>query len=263
MKKIIRYIVPCSLLIVFWMIPMLETVTADGIFIRSAVANALFLAAAVCSRALPNRHVALVSALLTGVIFCIVQPAAVFDVLPVLLLCCWLRCYLEKEKDNNVSGWFEVITDLIYLSLVATIVRLVRSGYSFMDISKADRQTVPDIALMILILLLFAGLFAFNAGGEALKVSSGKDKRKQGDRASRGIAGLIPVFTTLRTFWGFCAILLAASILMYTDRSLIVESNVLARSGMRFLSFPWMILLFCIIDGLLPETVAFRKSRSS
>lgn len=260
MKKVLRYIVPCSLLIVFWLIRMFRTGTADGLFIRSAVSGALFLAAAVCVRVIPNRHAALAAGLAAGVAFCIVQPSAVFDTLPALLLCCWLRCYLEKEKGDYPAGWFELITDLIYLDLAAIVVRLVRYGYSLTDINFADIQMVPDVILMALILLLFAGLFAFNAGGAARTDVPAKDKRKKGGgRGSRGMVGVIPVFTAVRTFWGFCAVLLSASLLLYTDSRLIEETNTLARTGLRLMFLPWMILLFVIADAFLPRIDAVRR----
>lgn len=255
-----KYLLMCPLLIVFWFFPLIgNVISPDADFFRSAAACLLFLAAVLLCRMLPNRHAALVSALTTGAALCVVWRAAVYDTLPALLLCCWLRCYREREKGNSVTVYFEVITDLIYAWLVAVVIRLIRSGYSFVGFVNAEADPFADFCLMALVFLFFVVLFLAEKKNKAISPNKEKGNRKKSGRAERRIVGVIPVLISPRTFWGFSAILLAACLLQYTNSALVFEANLYFRTGFRLLFFPWMVLLFLILDACFPDVAAWKR----
>ena len=168
MRKKRAYLVLCPVLFVLWVFPVLYGgFSWDDGFIRPASSYLLFIAAALLSRLPKSLHAALISASAVGAASCALYPAAVFDILPTLLLCLWLRCWEEHEKGNGGRVYFEVVTDLIYASLIAAVVRLIRSGYSFLKIQPADEQTLPELLLMAFVLLFFVFLFAVGAGNRA------------------------------------------------------------------------------------------------
>ncbi len=259
MDKKKTYLILCPVLIVLWLFPLLYSgLSADAGFIRSAAACPLSLAALLLCRLLPNRHAALLCVPAVGAGICFLLPSAVYDVLPALLLCGWLRCWRENEKGNSVRAYLEVYTDLIYAYLAAAVIRLIRYGYSFIRIERADFQTVPDLCLMALVFLACAAAFIFRAGDKARSSAAVKGNKKTERRAEKRIVGLIPVSVSLRTFWAFAALLLAVCLAQYTDSRLIAENNLFFRSGFRLLFFPWMALLFLVLDEFLPKS-AFGK----
>lgn len=261
-----KYIILCSVLIVFWLLPLLYgNFSVDAEYVKSLAACLLFLAAALLSLLLPNRHAALISASAVGAGLCALYPAAAYDVLPVVLLCCWLRCYLEYKKGNAVRVYFEVFTDLIYAYLAAVAVRLIRSGYTFIRIETADIQTIPDLCLMALVFLFFVALFFMGAGKTKHSANSIKGNRNKNEKQKKargtewGFIGLIPVRISLRTFWGFSVLLLAVCLLQYTDSKLIAENNLFFRTGFRLMFFPWMVLLFLVLDAFFPDAASWKR----
>lgn len=255
-----KYLLLCPLLAVLWFFPLIGSVTSADVYLyQSAAACLLFLAAVLLCRLLPNRHAALVSALAVGVASCAVWSAAVFDNLPVLLLCGWLRCYREREKGNSVTVYFEVITDLIYAWLVAVVIRLIRSGYSFVGGGSTASDPFPELCLMALVFLLFVILFIVEKRNKAIPPERVKGKRNKADRKEKRIVGVIPVVISLRTFWGLSTLLLAACLLQYTNSALVFESNLYFRTGFRLLFFPWMALLFFVLEALFRDSGAWNR----
>ena len=254
MNKKRKCILLCPLLIVFWLIPLFKTYQSiDAEYLKSAAACLLFLTAALICRLLPNCHAALISTCFLGVGLCVFFPTGVYDVAPTLLLCCWLRCYLESGYGRNVKVYYEVFTDLIYLYLVAAVVRLIRSGYSFLEIQSTDMQSIPDLCLMVLVLMYFTAFF-FRKDKNVARQRTPQKKAKQRTprRAGGNVVGLIPVVVSRRTFFGFCSLLLLASVLQYTNGNLIIETTLFLRSGFRLLFFPWMVLLYIVLDWNSP-----------
>ena len=255
MNKKRSYILLCPVLIVFWFFPVLfyGSFMLDPENVRSLAAGFVFLAAALLCRLLPNIWAAAISAAVLSVGLCLLQPSAVFDTLPVLLLCGWLRCYAENEKGNAATVLSELFTDLIYAYVAAAVIRLIRAGYTFIKIETADTHTFPDLCLMALVFLLFFVCFLLKTGNETPTAAHTKEKKKRGSRAERKIVGLIPVTVSPRTFWGFAALLLAACLLQYTNCRLTAENILFLRSGFRLLFFPWMVLLFFALDAFSPR----------
>ena len=255
-----KYLFLCPLLIIFWFFPLIGSVTSpDADFFRSSAAALLFLAAVLLCRLLPNRHAALVSALVVGAATCVVWRAAVYDMLPALLLCGWLRCYREREKGNTVTVYFEVVTDLIYAWLVAAVIRLIGNGYSFVGFENVAADPFADFCLMALVFLFFVVLFMVDKKNKAVPPNKEKGNRKKTGRAEKRIVGVIPVVISLRTFWGLSALLLAVCLLQYTNSALAFESNLYFRTGFRLLFFPWMVLLFLILDTYFPDVAAWKR----
>ena len=255
-----KYLILCPVLVVLWLFPLLygggET---DAGFWRSAAAYLLFLPAALCCILLPNRLAALLSAAAVGAGLCVLQPSAVYDVLPVLLLCGWLRCLRDFRSGQSVRVYLEILTDLIYAWLVAAVVRLFRSGYAFIRIEKADDRTIPELCLTALVFLFFAVLFFTGFGDGARQSSAKKADRKKTKREERGVVGLIPTPVTSRAFCGLCALLLAVCVLLYTNRGLLEENALFLRSGFRLLFFPWMVLLFLVLDSFFPSLSDWKR----
>lgn len=252
-KKI--YIILCPVLIVFWLFPLFYGgVNVEVGYIKIIVSYLLFLVAAVMACGLPNRHAALVSASVLGAGLCCLSPSAVYDTLPVLLLCCWLRCWVEHEKGNVGRIEPELFTDLIYVCLAAAVIRLISSGYSFIEINKPDMQTIPELCVMAFLLLFFMLLFILGPGSARQPFyHKGKEKKKIRDRSGKKYVGLIPTVISLRTFFGFCALLLSVCLLQYTNSALVFEANLYFRAGFRLLFFPWMVLLFLVLDALFKD----------
>lgn len=266
MNKTKLYIILCPVLIVLWLFPLLYgNLPMNAESVRLLAAWLLSLAAALLCRLLPNRHAALLSASAAGAGLCALYPAAAYDVLSVVLLCCWLRCYLEYKKGNAVRVYFEVFTDLIYAYLAAVAVRLIRSGYTFIRIETADIQTIPDLCLMALVFLFFVALFFMGAGKTKHSANSIKGNRNKNEKQKKargtewGFIGLIPVRVSLRTFWGFSVLLLAVCLLQYTDSKLIAENNLFFRTGFRLMFFPWMVLLFLVLDAFFPDAASWKR----
>lgn len=266
MNKKKKYNIVCPVLIVFWLLPLLYgDLSVDAEYVKSLAACLLFLAAALLGWLLPNRHAALLSAAAVGAGLCVLYPAAVYDILPVVLLCGWLRSYREHEKGNAVRVYFEVFTDLMYAYLVAVVIRLIRSGYKFITIETADIQTIPDLSLMVLVFLFFVALLFWGTGKTAqlaYNIKGNKNRKEKSKKArgvEKGFVGLIPVVVSQRTFWGFCALLLAACLMQYTDSKLIAENMQFFRSGFRLLFFPWMVLLFLVLDAFFPKVASWKR----
>ena len=256
MKEKLKITVPVLLLLALWLIPLYSGgLTWDADFIKTVAAYGLYTAATFLCGLLSNRHAALISALLLGAALCVLQPNAVYDILPPLLLCGWLRCYSEREKGNAVTVYFELFTDLLYACFGMSVIRLISYGYHFPDIKKSDLRTVPELCLMVFVLLLFAVLFIAGAGGKA---ESDKEKQKKTRRAQRGITGMLPVYISLRTFWGFCALYLAVCLAHYTSVMHMHEAFLFFRTGYRLLFLPWLVLLYFALAAFLPKT-AFAK----
>lgn len=265
MSKKKKYMILCPVLVVLWLFPLLYgDLSMDAEYVKSLAACLLFLAGVLLSRLVPNRHAALLSATAVGAGLCVLWPSAAYDFLPALLLCGWLRCYLEYEKGNAVRVYFEVFTDLIYAYLAAVAVRLIRSGYAFVRIEKSDFQTVPDLCLMALVFLFFAAMFFMGAGKTERSAYNIKGNKKEKQKKARGVekgfAGLIPVRGSLRTFWGLCVLLLAACLLQYTDSKLIAENILFFRTGFRLMFFPWMVLLFLVLDTFFSDVASWKRT---
>ena len=176
MKEKLKKIVMYAGLVAIWLLPLLcGTLSFDVEFIKMAAAYLIFLAAAVLCRLLPNIHAALISAVVLGAGLCVLWRPAAYDIAPGLLLCCWLRCYMAYEKGNRGRVYFELFTDLIYAYLAAVVIRLIRSGYSFVEIRSTDTQSVPDLCLMALVFLLFSFLFLSEHAFHLAGASEGKD----------------------------------------------------------------------------------------
>lgn len=255
MKEKLKSFILSFLLLFLWLIPLYSVGGSfDGNFIKSIVVYILFTIAAYLCYFLPNRHAALIIPGVLGVVICVLRPAAAFDTLSALLLCCWLRCYLEYKKGNTVTIYLELYTDLIYAYLVAALIRLIRRGYSFLEINNTDVQAVPDICLMVFVLLLFSVFFVFFKNDKAQLVSAEK-KRKKTRRSEKKVVGIIPVFISLRTFWGLCVVILAVSLLQYLNSGMTEETFLFFRSGFRLLFLPWIVLLFFVFDAFLSEAV--------
>lgn len=252
-----QYIILCPLLVVFWLFPLIgNALTADAFFFRCAAVYLLFLIAALLCRLLPNRHAALISAPAVCAASCALLPSAVFSVFPVILLCCWLRCYREYAKGNTVTVYFEAVTDLIYVYLIAAAIRLIRSGFSFVGISKKDDSAISDYCLIALVFVFFIAVFIADKGQ---KNAGPKDKKEKSGRAEKRMVGVIPVRISSRTFWGFAAIVLAACMLQYANSALVPESNLYFRSGFRMLFFPWTVLLFLALEAFFPDADAWKR----
>ena len=101
-------------------------------------------------------------------------------------------------------------------------------------------------------------LFLTGAGNETANARPAKEKRKARS-VERRMAGVIPVYTVPRTFWGFCVLLLAVSFLQYTNSRLMAESFLFYISGFRLLFLPWMVLLFLVLEMFLPRTAFGRR----
>ncbi len=259
MRQKMRIIGYGLLLTVFWLIPLVShSVTFDTDFVKIIVSYGLFAVAAYLCFLLPNRHAALIVAVMLGAGMCFVSSIAVYDILPALLLCCWLRCYSEREKGSSVSVYFELFTDLIYAYLVAAVVRLVRYGYIPADFRNMDIQSMADLCLSVVVLCVFLILF-IGGYGKASPSSVDKKNRKSTTRSGRRIVGVMPVYISLRTFWGFCVVLLAASLLQFVNGNLVTENSVFFRTGFRFLFFPWMMLLFFALDEILSRNTAIKR----
>ena len=255
-----QYIILCPLLVIFWLFPLIgNALTADAYFFRCAAVYLLFLVAALLCRLLPNRHAALISAPAVCAASCALLPSAVFSVLPVILLCCLLRCYREYEKGNTVTVYFESVTDLIYVYLVAAVIRLIRSGFSFVGISRKDDSAISDFCLMALVFVFFISVFIADKGQKPQKNGGSKGKKERSGRAEKRMVGVIPVRISSRTFWGLTALVLAACLLQYTNSALVPESNLHFRSGFRLLFFPWMVLLFLALETFLPDADAWKR----
>ena len=263
MKAKLKNGVLCLVLIAFWLLPLLfGDRSTDAEYFKTAGAYLLYLAAALVCRFFPNLHAALIAALLMGGAVCVLSHSAIYNIVPVLLLCCWLRCYLEQENGETGTGKLELFTDMIYAVSVAVAVRLIRFGYSFTTFNATDIQAVPDLCLMALVLVLFVVLFLFGFGNKARRISAGKRSRKKTRRADHGMVGVIPVYISFRTFWGFCALLLVLFLLQVTNSRLVEEAFLVARSGFRLLFFPWTVLLFLVLDVFLPKTVLWGQLHS-
>lgn len=260
MKKKLKTIALCAVLILLWLFPVIYGGRlSDTDFIKAAGSVLLFLAAAALSRLLPNRHAALIAALAIGAGSCALRPAAVFDTLPALLLCCWLRCYREQETGRAVRAYLEVLTDLVFACPVAAAVRLAGSGYRFARLEAADSETLPELALMAFVLLAFLVFFAVGWGNALPPAGAAKNKKKAKRGEGRKVVGLIPVYVSARTFWGLCAVLLAACLAQYTNARLIPEATLVFSTRYRLLFLPWMTLLFLSLDAFYPGTALGKR----
>ena len=252
MKQKLKIVVYGLLLTFFWLIPLVyHKVTFDAGFIKIIVSYGLLTFAAYLCFLLQNRHVALILTMMFGAGICLVSSIAAFDIIPVLLLCCWLRCYLEREKGYSVSGYLQLFTNLIYAYLVAVAVRIIRSGYALISLENMDDQSKTDLCLMTLVFCIFLVMF-ITGYGKVSPASSGKGNGGKTINSERRIVGVIPVYISLRTFWGFCAILLAVSLLQFTNNCLGHENYVFLFAGFRFLFLPWMILLLFSMNAFPP-----------
>ena len=247
MKKKKSYFILCPVLIFFWFFPLLYGgLSFDAEYVKALAAPLLYLIAAMLCRLLSNLHVAMISAMAVGVGLCVLNPWAGYDFLPVLLLCCWLRCYMEKEKGNDVRIYFELFTDLFYASLVFIVIRLIRNGYSFIKVEYADTQTVSEVCIMAVVFLFFFVLFFLVRKNNTHNTNRMKNKQKKAHGSEIEFTGLIPVRPSMRTFCGFCVLLLVACFLQYTNSKLIHENILFMRTGFRVLFFPWMVMLFML-----------------
>ena len=253
MRQKLKIVVYGLLLIICWLIPLVShSVTFDADFIKIIVSYGLLILAAYLCFLLENRHVSLILTILFGAGICVVSSAAAYGILPVLLLCCWLRCYLEREKGRSVSIFFQLFTNLIYAYLVAAAVRILRYGYALMRIENIDDQSRIDLCLMVMVLCVFFVMFV-GGYGKASPAYSGKRNREKNISSERRIVGVIPVYISLRTFWGFCVILLAVSVLQFTNEYLGYEKYVFLFAGFRLLFLPWLILLLLSMNAFPPR----------
>ena len=254
MNKKLKYIILGGGLLVFWIVPLVFVdPSLDSVVIKAVLSYLLFLAAVSFCHLLPNRHAALIVTVVLGIVICVLQPIAVFDIMPAMLLCCWLRCYLEYKNGNPVTVYLELFTDLLYVYLIAAVIRLTRHGYSLVQISVTCIQVIPDICLMMFVLLLFSVFFFFGTSSEEERNSPTEKRKKNLRRAERKMVGTMPVLVSLRTFWAFCALCLATAFLQYINGNLIEESALVFRTGFRLLFLPWLVLLFISLAVFSPK----------
>ena len=262
MKKKKQYCILCPVLVVLWLFPVFYGgFSGDMEYIKALVAYLLLLVAVLLCWCLPKYHAALLSAAAVGAGLCLLLPSAVYDILPVLLLCCWLRCWKEYKKGNTVSVYIEFFTDLIYASLVAGIIRLFRFGYSFLKIQRTDIHSISDLSLAALVFLSFIVLFIIGTESHIQPTNEKNENLKRARGAGRRYFGIIPISVSLRSFWGFCVLLFLVSLLQATDSALIPETTLFFRSGFRLLLLPWMVLVFVVLNTVFPD-FAFRNYAS-